>query len=262
LPVLPLSGIRAEIARWQDLAKQVEAGDDERASVLGRSRGERFLKRLLYFYASTGQAPHLIEILKNPGAIRIPRRIESILESSPEVLPTALQAVLREEGWAELGFLTLVLAKLSSLIESTRTAHVDGSALVVFDRTDQEAFVALSKALQAYTHDNPSTLEVRGQELSSACVLVAESVERLVTRRVAPDQLLVTETSATIFGTAFRGLVERGHLRTLKADGIPSLGARVMFVASTERDQASCLWCDDPWPQGGTRPFRPSAEDS
>jgi hypothetical protein len=113
---------------------------------------------------------------------------------------------------------------------------------------EQKSFLGLAAALQSYAHDNPTRLKERKDELLRSLHLVLKAVSAAVDRRVVPDELLVLDTSRTLIGNFFGGLLDDGRPRRLTSATVPTLGQKVLYLSSAERDGATCLWTVSPWP--------------
>jgi hypothetical protein len=114
----------------------------EKAAVLARQRGERLLRTILYFFAATGWADIVLQILETPGSLVIPRRMTHVIEHEEGRRGVALLDALRENGWADLGFLALAVRKRSSWIEAA-------GQRALLTQGESEAILALGRALQA-----------------------------------------------------------------------------------------------------------------
>ena len=246
IPSAALRGPQTESTVWDHLVNQVDDGDDERASLAARQCGERLLRKLLHFYVSLDGTSSFVEVLRNPGSMRLPGPLKAVVDEGNRSASIVSRLFLRD-GWADLGFLTIAAAKFAARLERNGVRNVDGRCLQLMSATDQSAFEDLSRSLQAYTHDRPSKHEVRADELRESCVRVADAVNRMRDRGVIPDRLWVVEKNETILGTGFRGRRTSGGTITLLSDNPPHLGATILYVASTNRDYASCRWVEDPW---------------
>jgi hypothetical protein len=204
------------------------------------------LKTLLTVYCNTGYLNVLLEVLQNPGGLRLPRRLEQVVSASTPIV--SLAAALREDGWADLGFLTLAVRKMSSRLEEQGRIHVTGKPLVILGSTEADGFSALATALQAYAHDKPSALETRAENLRTALQSLRVTTDAIRTRDALPDQMLVTENCTDLIGPVFRGITSDGRVLTLVADQAPQLGQRILYIAALKRDLSSCIWCECPWP--------------
>src|SRR5262249_14684600 len=132
-----LVGWERRLASWREAIDLIAREEDERAAVLLRQRAERVLRTLLHFYCSVGYASHLLAVLKDPGELRVPSRVTQALEkaTNPEV---AIGELLLEEGWADLGFLSLVLRKVSARVEAEGRLHVTGARLILLKHGELE----------------------------------------------------------------------------------------------------------------------------
>lgn len=251
LPVARVVGVLSTLANWQEIIRLVENKEDERAAVISRQKAERVLRRILHFYCSCGFGDAFIEILENPGTLRLPGIVTEALGVPLNQRVAKVVELLPVDSWADLGFLTLILRKYSSRLETIGVLHPSGKLLVLFTQQDADAFSKLSSSLQSYTHDRPSKHASRRVELLDALRGVVESFERMMARQVVPDELLVMATGLTFLGDAFKGLHDSGKVRCLTtqlSQVAPTLGRRVMVVATADRDYARCLWVESPWP--------------
>jgi len=247
-PSVHVHGCTAIPRHWVDLARLVDAGEDERAAVLARQRAERYLRRILLFFVQVGWAPQFVAILREPNKLRIPQRLMSVVDKSGESVIPALIACLEEDGWADLGFLTLALRRFSSELQKADAKHPSGSTLEVFTDADSKAFLELATALQSYAHDNPTRMAQRRGELLKGIQNTSRAILESLARRVVPDEMLVLETSDTLLGKAFAGNLDTGKRLRLSSDRTPNVGRKVFFLCSADRDSANCLWTESPWP--------------
>lgn len=249
LPCLDLLGVQAVQTQWAELHRLVSNEEDEKAAVLCRQRAERLLREIVVFYCSVGHSEHFVEIIKDPGNLRLPGKlVKEVVGGTPEERATQLVAAFGDDGLADLGFLAMALRKFSARIYDAGAKHVSGASLNLFDVKDHEAFVALGTALQAYHHDKPSRFATRRSELLASVELVRGAIHGMAVRRVLPDELFVTEGSCrTPFGKAFRGITDSGKIRCLTTEATPRLAQRIRYVAATERDYARCLWREAIW---------------
>jgi hypothetical protein len=248
LPGSHIEGTQRILTNWRVRIERIAQHEDERAAVWLRQAAERFLRRDIYFYCSTGHAPLLLQVLRTPDSLKVPKVLEQVLSREDHEAIPALEAILLKDGWADLGFLALALRKLSARIQEAGVRHLNGKQLVLFTPGEHEAFNSLASALQSYAHDNPSKLPTRRQELLAATTSLAGQLENMIGRSVVPDELIVLETTLTVLGSCFRGLTDSGKTRTLSAATLPTLGGRILFIASTTRDYAGCQWTNSPWP--------------
>ncbi|MEX2156701.1 MAG: hypothetical protein WD773_07655 [Gemmatimonadales bacterium] len=248
LPTSRTAGIASERGSWEVAIELVEASEDERAAVMLRQRAEAFLRRVLHFFCAAGHADSFLAVLRDPGSLRVPRRLDNVLATPNRAESlTELISSLGEEGWADLGFLALALRKLSAQLERNGSQHITGKALLVFQQGEFEAFTELATVLQPYAHDRPSMVGTRKENLLKGAKAAFVAVNAMIERSVVPDEALVFEGGASIIGASFRGILDTGSARTLVADVSPRAGIHVMFIASTSRDYASCMWAPSPW---------------
>jgi hypothetical protein len=182
----------------------------------------------------------MLQIIETPGSVVIPRRVARVIDYEPSERIPALLTALRENGWADLGFLALVLRKLSSRLEATgqRTLLTQGEC---------DAMLALGGALQPYTHDRASRSGDRMADLASAIQGVTTVVDGLIEREVVPDEMIVLEVGMSVLGMVFGGITETGEFRKFQCGRMPSLGARVLFIARARANFAGCVWTESPW---------------
>lgn len=249
LPSQDIDGLTRMRDSWSETFRLVENNEDERAAVLCRQRGERFLREMLVFYCGLGYAEYFVQFLENPGSLRVPPKLSrEITGATAEERSGQLVTSLMDDSLADLGFLSFALRKFSTRIEEGNEMHIRGDNLLILSQKELDAFVALGTALQAYHHDKPSKLSTRRSDLLSAIGGIQASIETMVSRSVVPDELYVTEAScATPLGRAFRGRTDSGKIRCLTADFSPKLGQRIRFVAAADRDYARCRWRLSPW---------------
>jgi len=248
LPLTKLAGVKHLRDDWNTLRSLVAAGEDEKAAVLGRQRAERLLRRLFLFYSATGYASAVLHLLADPGSLRVPKKFDGILSlPEPQQIDTLI-LILIQDDWAELGFLTVALRKLSIELERRKERNLSGSDLALITVKEQESFAGLAKALQAYAHDRPSTVETRKDELMISLQETAAAIEVMVQRNVIPDELLVLETGQSLLGPVTRGIAEGGRELKLLTDPSPQLGSRILYIAAAPRNYAKCVWVESPWP--------------
>lgn len=230
---------RAEIVKeWRQIRAWIEDGEDDKAASVARQCSERFLRLQLHFYCHVGLVDVLAEIVEDPGSLRIPQRL---IDASAAGGTAPLLGALREDGWADLGFLSLVLPKFSKRVTISGRG-LWGSQAEIFSATDGQTFLELSRALQPYTHDRPSRADQRKKDLEDAVERVIESIERMIAANVVPDQLVVLETCRSVVGLVFRGMDETKAIRHLATDSLPPLGSRIWYLANAKRQFAKCVW--------------------
>jgi hypothetical protein len=252
LPSQDIAGVETLRAAWGELHRLVKNEEDERAAVLCRQRAERLLRELLVFYCGLGYAEYFVRLVQDPGSLRLPGPlIGGVSGGTAEERSAHLLALLADDSWADLGFLSLALRKLSTRIEEGGEQHICGERLRIFGQKEYDAVLALGTALHAYHHDRPSKWLGRRSDLLTAIEGVQAALEMMIVRHVVPDELFVTESScATPFGRAFRGLVDDGTIRCLTAETSPKLGERIRFIPAADRDYARCRWRVSPWFSG------------
>jgi hypothetical protein len=251
LPVMIAVGVQTTIASWQEIIRLAENNEDERAAVISRQRAERILRKILHFYCSSGYGTTFIDILENPGSLKLPAVLVEALSAASDERVSKVVELLTVDGWADLGFLALALRKYSARLETSALLHPSGKLLILFTQQDYDSFSKLSSSLQSYAHDKPSKLASRRGELEEAVRGIVDSIERMVARQVVPEDLLVLATGSTFLGAAFKGLHESGKIRCLTVEEtqiLPRLGRRVMVVTTADRDYARCLCVESPWP--------------
>jgi len=249
LPSQDIQGLNALRDAWSETHRLVLNDEGERAAVLCRQRGERLLREMLVFYCGLGYGDYFIHLMQDPGSLRFPAKLERrFVGSTGEERSGQLVAALMDDSLGDLGFFAIALGKFSTRVEEGGERHVSGDNLLILSQKEQEAFVELGTALQAYHHDKPSKLSSRQSDLLTAIGGIQGSIEAMVKRRVVPDELFVTEAScATSLGRAFRGLGDIGRIRCLTAEVSPTLGQRIRFIPATDRDYARCKWRISPW---------------
>ncbi len=240
LPLMRSHGLRTFQQQWREVADLVEAGDGDRAATLARQRSERFLRRMLYFYCSAGHAQAFLDMVRDPGTLRVPKAFQSArLEELPSLIVN--------DDVADLGFLALVLRKLSSRIEDGGVTSMSGTPLVVFNQKEHEGFSTLGTALQPYTHDKPSRQARRQDDLVDATRAINALVSNMAMRNVVPDGALVLETCVSLVGSVFKGVTDDGRQVHLVTQSVPVLGQRVLYLASAACKYATCIWAPNPW---------------
>jgi len=248
LPLVDRAGPKSEHERWTAILEQVRAGEDEKGSVALRQQAERLLRVVLHFYASVQFGDVFHSIACNPGDIRVPDRLRKVVDRNS---PAETVRLLAEDGWADLGFLALILRKVSSALETGNQRHLTGDALELLSAAECNAFLNLATALQSYTHDRPSKLPTRKMDLEVATVRCVQVVETMDRRRILPDELTVLEEGVSLIGQFYRGITPSGVIRVLSADKAPQVGTRILFVSSTLSEYAWTWWIDSPWPPSG-----------
>lgn len=240
LPLKRSHGLRTFQQQWKEVSDLVDAGEGDRAATLARQRAERFLRRMLYFYCAAGQAQAFADMLRDPGSLRVPKTFQTAKVEE-------LSGLLVNDDVADLGFLALVLRKLSSRIEEAGIAGVSGSPLVVFNQKEYDGFSALGTALQPYTHDKPSRNAKRQQDLADAARTITSLVSSMAARNVVPDGALVLETCVSLVGSVFKGITDDGRQVYLVTQTVPPLAERVLYLASATCKYATCVWALNPW---------------
>lgn len=246
-PVPRVSGRRLTLDWWHHLIELVKNDEDERGAVLARQSAERLLRKILYFYCSTGHNQQFVAMLQNPGSLRLPKRLEDELASTDLNPEARITSLLPVDGWADLGFLALSLRKFSDRLVQAGTTHVSGAALRLFTVPEHEAFTKLGTALQPYAHDRPSKLQSMQQELRDALLEVTSAITAMSARGVLPDEVLVLEAGSAITGPVFRCLRDSNPTRYYRATQTPPVGQRILIVPSTDCDYAMCEWVETPW---------------
>ena len=247
LPVSRVSGLRRLVEVWSTIGEVISAGEDERAAVLARQKAERLLRLMLFFHCSTGHSGAVLRMIADPGTLRVPQRLQAVVKVHESNHVPTLLTVLREDGWADLGFLVLALRKISAALEKSGVRLLAGGELTLMTGTEYEVFRGLSEALQAYAHDTPSAREKMKERLGRSVDDVRKAVDSMLGRGILPDEMLVLENCDTLMGPVCRGLLEGGRERRLVTASPPSLGSRILFLASAPRDYARCLWTESPW---------------
>jgi hypothetical protein len=246
LPQTTLSGPSRIRELWSHLSGLPDAGEDEKAAVLGRQMAERLLRRLFVFYAASLYTDVVLQILADPGSLKLPHRLEAIPDLPVSERANALTSALREEDWADLGFLIVVLRKLSAELERRGEKHLSGEPLTIMSVKEQEAFGNLAKALQAYAHDRPSSIATRRDTLSKALREAFTAIDSMSQRNVIPNELLVLENGKSLLGPVTHGIIEGGRQLRLLTTQQPQLGSRILFIAAAPRDHAKCAWVESP----------------
>lgn len=236
------------VITWGDIIQTIENGEDERAASLARSKAERLLRLLAFFYVSIGYGEELVGVIRNPGSMRVPVKLASVLESEePE---EELCSIILEDGWADLGFLIIFVRKLSKVLENRAERNINGRALELLTVDDQTRFEALARSLQPYAHDKPSAVETRRDEFLLAVRDIARSVSEMQNRRSLPERVLITEVGETFLGASFRAIDANLESRLYHCDsgqGSPSVGDQVLLIAATDTLGSSSRWVCCPW---------------
>lgn len=239
LPIMSVFGRTRLIQAWRGIAQLITEGQDEKAAVLCRQRAERLLRTILYFYCSSSHGREFLDILREPGTLRLPKLLADVPgHAEPE---QALYDVLRQDGWADLGFLAMAVRKLSSKLEG----GVVTSGILT--QREFDAFTALAVSLQAYAHDNPSAQEVRRPQLETSVDAMEGIISGLITRNIVPEEMIVLEIASSLLGDVCLGLLDTGRIRKLSMKQQPQLAQRILFVPAANRDYSSCSWTDSPW---------------
>jgi hypothetical protein len=240
---LPARRSRTEthvVHEWNEIAELADAGEDDRAATWARQRAERLLRKILYFYCSTGFASVFVDLVANPGNLRIPKPFSS-------TGPSDVAAQFLNDDAADLGFLALALRKFSVRLERSGACGQNGSPLILLSASEHDTLSRLATSLQPYTHDKPSKLLVRRSDLVAAAQSMSACVTAMVKRNVVPGEVLVVETCSSIVGDLFRGFTNDGKEVHLVAQTLPPLGQRVLFLSSAECQYATCVWALNPW---------------
>ena len=251
--LMTVVGLPCETARgwlgisedWQKLVPWIEQGEDDKAAAVARQLGERVLKLLLYFYCHAGAAQSFLRLLKDPGSLRVPRVLAKLADESLDV--KMLLEQLAKDDWADLGFLSLALRKLSLRLVEDRCDLSFLSNTEIFGQDHADSFLAMCTALQPFAHDKPASATKRSAELYAAVQRVIHVLEDLKARNTLPDQLIVLETCGSVVGPVFRGINERKDIRHFAAMKLPELGKKIWYVANAKRDFARCIWSPVPW---------------
>jgi hypothetical protein len=247
LPVLEVAGNRTTVARWNGLLELIERDEGERAAVLARQLAERTLRKVLYFYCSTRYGDEFVSMLENPGSLRVHNRLASEISTADNTRTGRVANLLREDGWADLGFLTLALRKYSERLTQSGATHVSGGPLRLFTTQEHEAFSKLGTSLQPYTHDRPSKEGSMKQELRDALLEVLSAVGAMISRAVFPDGVLVLEVGHALVGPIFKALKDSDTTVYYRSDTAPAIGKTVLLVPSTNCNYAFCQWVESPW---------------
>ena len=247
LPFAVLSGFDYYRKSWLSIARMVERNEDATAATHCRQLSERFLKQLLSFYCSGEHRSFLLQVLREPGELRLPPKLQRFIRKE-DGGNGGLSELLASDDWADLGFLALCLAKMASLMVAAGIRHIRGGPLILLDSRETQAFVNLGTALQAYAHDKPSRIANRRAELLLAVRSVIEATETMGVRGTVPEELVVCEHGTDVVGTWFAGRSQSGGKRLLRSSKLPALGARVLFLASSDRNPSHCQWAYSPWP--------------
>jgi hypothetical protein len=248
LPILHLTTLEDTLSEWSQLLEFVEEDEDERAAVIARQRTERLLRKIVHFFSSL-YAEHLVAVLENPGSLNVPNRVKTILtQVDPLSRPTEITDSFVVDGWADLGFLSLLLRKFSVRLERDGVVHPSGSSLMLLTAQEHDSFAKVGTALQSYTHDRPSKMSLRKGEFRDSLLDVQTSLQKMGSRGVIPDEVLVLETGFGFAGSTFRGAGRPSHLKSYRVDILPSPGVRILLVASADCEYARCQWVKSPWP--------------
>ncbi|WP_254990171.1 hypothetical protein [Cyanobium sp. N5-Cardenillas] len=244
LPPGQIAGTAKLVAKWETFEERIRVGDGQSVASLARQLAERVLRVLLFFYGGKIFPTMLKEMLESPGSLRLPRILQEALTDAEA--ESQITNALQIDGWADLGFLNLALRKLSARLESQATTLVNANELNILSSKEQETFNCLATALQAYTHDRPSSNAEREAALLSAVTDVKIVLRTMIERGSMPDYGVVIECCDTIFGKSFVVRCET-RCRRLLAEVPPGLGEEILFVSSTTRDWARCEWSSTPW---------------
>jgi hypothetical protein len=247
LPCKPLSGPGYYQASWSSLVTIVARGEDARAATLARQLSERLLRQLLFFYCTGPQQPLFLGLLREPGTLRLPARLRAIAHGH-SISSERLRQVLAEDDWADLGFLAIALARVSSAAATSGDRHPRGYPLIVLDSAEQSAFISLAEALQAYAHDKPSRHGTRRQELSDALGGVCTAVDTLCRRHIIPQEGVVLAQGGDSIGGWFAVWDDVNGRRLYRPPlEYPEVGERVLVIAHSDRDSSRCQWTSSPW---------------
>ncbi|MGQ0504690.1 MAG: hypothetical protein ACT4TC_05165 [Myxococcaceae bacterium] len=228
------------------LAELVE-DDDHHVAVSARQKAERALRIMLFFHTYTLCAADFTDLIDNPGEVRLPRRLEKLKSANLHTSAEHLCGALQEDGWADLGFLTLATRKLSKRLEERAARSISGGLLTLFSSKEADSFLALGTALQAYTHDRPSADTNKKQALRAAMDEVARSIQSMVERTAFPDEVVVREVCDGIFGTVIHVANSAGAELRLSVEKRPTVGQKLFIQRATSRPYARCEWSPCPW---------------
>lgn len=228
------------VGQWNEIARLTEEAEDERAAALARQRAERLLRKLLYFYCTTGHASVFVELIADPGSLRVPKAFKSVDSAN-------ISACFLDDDVADLGFLALAFRKFSARLEHKGVRGQDGGPIVLFSAPEHQIVTTLATSLQPYTHDKPSKLAVRRNDLANAARAMAGCVAAMVNRNTIPVEVLVLENCSSIVGGLFRGLTSDGKEVHLATQTTPPLGKRVLVLSSAFCKYATCIWAPSPW---------------
>ncbi len=239
----------AQIAEdWDDIAALIDNGEDEKAAICARQKAERVLRIQLHFFLSTGYVEGFEAVLRDPGSLRVPARLASVASQQNPDRGRMFAELVAEDGWADLGFLGMATRKFSARLEEVGTRHISGGPLTILTATDHDSFNGLARALQCYAHDRGAGTR---QNNTDAFAQAVQDMRRVVSgmagRGVVPDELVVVEAGANLFGRVLRGATSTGEIVTLSCDECPDVGAKVSFVRSAARDHARCIWTHSAW---------------
>lgn len=236
-------GRDAVVRGWEDAIESILRGEDEKAATKLRQLSERTLKILLSFYAWTEWGSRFVEILHDPGSLRIPRSFEQALKAES----VDLVSLMSSDGWADLGFLTMALRKFSSRLKSAEALLPNGQPLQLFEQSDADAFLSLATALQPYAHDKPSVALQRTNNLTAAAQEALRVVHVLVGRGVFPQSAVVLAAGQSVYGPSFRGIDSSAQVRCVTCSVLPDVSARVYLLAASNRPFSHCIWAPAPW---------------
>jgi hypothetical protein len=247
---LPAAGLKSRQQwhdKWRRFSELAEIGEDEKAASNSRQSAERILRLLLYFYCSTGYSAVFHEIISDPDKLRVPKKLEKLanlqaVDAEPSIPPT-----LAEDGWADLGFLTIAARKMAARLIELGTKAISGRSLVLFTGEEHQSFLSLATALQPYSHDKPSVQLTRRADLAVAITDITATLMAITAREVLPRQALVLEVCSGVLGPMFRARVGEGGEVLLLNDRPPRVGDRVLFLSNADRSYARCAWASDPW---------------
>jgi hypothetical protein len=190
---------------------------------------------------TTGVAGTVLQIIEAPGKLVVPRRLSRVIAATGEARHLALLCALQEDGWADLGFLGLLIRKLSSRLEEA------GTHRPILTEDEYDTIRRLSQNLQNYAHDRTLAPSDRATHLFVAVRAACASIGALIDREIVPDELIVLENGSSIFGSTFEGVTDDGRFRKFWSDKIPPLGSRILLLPTTRAHCAGCVWTESLW---------------
>jgi hypothetical protein len=236
-----------DIADAIDALRVSAESDDASAAVGARQRAERTLRVLLYYTLHTVGSNAFRDLIDNPGDLRLPRRLMKLKDLNHHGSALHQCEALKEDGWADLGFLTLAVRKLSKALEDAKCTGITGLPFSPLLQKEADAFLALGTALQAYAHDKPSLDVEKRQKLLDALSGLASAFSDLRLRNVFPDELLVTEVCDSVLGSVVHAIDSRGESVRLSVTARPTIGTRIYAIRSSTRPYSRCAWAPCPW---------------